>query len=600
MISFLSDFHFLRPWFLLLAIFPVLLYAFYGSASENQTSWRKVIDARLLNFLLIKNSAYQRKFYTLIAFIGLLLSTFILAGPSWEKKEIPSLQKQNPVIVILNLSSDMNETDLKPNRLERAKYKINDFLSLLKSTQTSLEVYTDEPYVIAPLTEDAAIIQNLLPKISFDIMPSNGDRLDRAIEMGVSRLHQAQFKQGSLVVFAPDVGQKFNLAIEAAKKSAQAGIDVNIINTSATSNDKLEMVASSGSGIYKNLQSDDNELKQIAEHINQRTAPIQESNNSSLQWLDSGWSLLLIPLICCLLLFRKGIVCLIFIMGISEAQAGFFTNANQDALNYFQQQDYQASAEKFNNINWKAASLYRLGQYSEAYKYYSQDNSADGLYNQGNALAKSGKIKEAISKYEEVLKINPNHDDAKFNLEYLKQQQQNQSSDQNNNSDKNNQDSQNQDQNQNQNQDQDQNQDQNNNSSGDNDENQEQSPSQKQQSQSASSEENSDDNNQSENNPSQSDEIDSNSDNNDSSDNPRDNTSSQSSRDTDYLDEDQTSPQGNPSSSAQMEAEEGDDENYDEKVQAKTQRYREIPEDVGGLLRAFIHQEYQKNRYNEK
>ena len=41
-------------------------------------------------------------------------------------------------------------------------------------------------------------------------------------------------------------------------------------------------------------------------------------------------------------------------------------------------------------------------------------------------------------------------------------------------------------------------------------------------------------------------------------------------------------------------------EDYDEKVQAKMQRYRDIPEDPGGLLRAFIAREYQKNRYNEE
>ena len=45
---------------------------------------------------------------------------------------------------------------------------------------------------------------------------------------------------------------------------------------------------------------------------------------------------------------------------------------------------------------------------------------------------------------------------------------------------------------------------------------------------------------------------------------------------------------------------EGDEqEQYDEKMQAKARQYREIPEDPGGLLKAFIYQEYSQNRYNE-
>ena len=36
-----------------------------------------------------------------------------------------------------------------------------------------------------------------------------------------------------------------------------------------------------------------------------------------------------------------------------------------------------------------------------------------------------------------------------------------------------------------------------------------------------------------------------------------------------------------------------------EKIRAREQRFREIPEDKGGLLRAFIYKEYQKQRYKD-
>ena len=47
------------------------------------------------------------------------------------------------------------------------------------------------------------------------------------------------------------------------------------------------------------------------------------------------------------------------------------------------------------------------------------------------------------------------------------------------------------------------------------------------------------------------------------------------------------------------QADNSDAPKSDEKAQAKEQQYREIPEDVGGLLRAFIYKEYMKNRYGE-
>ena len=39
---------------------------------------------------------------------------------------------------------------------------------------------------------------------------------------------------------------------------------------------------------------------------------------------------------------------------------------------------------------------------------------------------------------------------------------------------------------------------------------------------------------------------------------------------------------------------------FDEQTQAREMTYRNIPEDTGGLLRAFILKEYNKNRYGDK
>ena len=42
------------------------------------------------------------------------------------------------------------------------------------------------------------------------------------------------------------------------------------------------------------------------------------------------------------------------------------------------------------------------------------------------------------------------------------------------------------------------------------------------------------------------------------------------------------------------------DVNDSEKIRARVQKFRDIPEDNGGLLRALIAKEYSKNRYRDK
>lgn len=597
--EFVSNFHFLRPWLLLLLLLPIVFYKFYFSQSALASSWRNVIDKKLLKFLLIKGSNLQRKLFVHLVLIAMLVSVFIMAGPTWQKLEIPAMQNKNPVVIILNLSSDMQETDLKPNRLSRAKYKITDFLNMLKTTQTSLEVYTNEPYIIAPFSEDTAIVKNLLEKVDFDIMPSNGDRLDRALNLALTRLQSAGYTNGNLILFAADVGQKFDLAVEQAKLIAASDINLHIIAVNTQYNEKLDMVAKAAKGTYWNIQSDDAKIAALADVINKNNSQVEQGKNSTLQWLDMGWCFVIIPLLCCLMLFRKGIFIWVLLLSYSQAYAGFFTNSDQDGKQMFDEQNYLQASQNFANSDWKAASFYRMGDYAKAYQYYMQNNSIEGLYNQGNALAKSGKIKEAITKYEEVLKQNPNHEDAKFNLEYLKQQ---------------NQSSQNQQNNQNQDQNQDKQQNENQSSSSDSADNSQNSQNDNQanaDNNQSSEDKNQNNQNQSQGNDNSQAENQSDSSNqegnqqnqasaNQNSDDNQNKSSNQQNDEADFLNENNTDKQGKQSSSAQMEAQEEQSEDYDEEAQARIQRYREIPEDVGGLLRSFILQEYNKNRYNEK
>ena len=195
MTEFLNNFHFLRPWFLVLLIVPFFVYRHFFSSLKNVSAWENVCDKKLLNFLLIRGSSQQRSFIGYLAIIGLIGAVLALSGPTWQKKNMPSFAPENPVMLLLNLSSDMENTDITPNRLARAKYGISDLVKELK-TQTGLIVYSDEPFLISPITEDNNIIINLLPAIGRDIMPENGDKLNRAIDMANLREFIDSLPQG--------------------------------------------------------------------------------------------------------------------------------------------------------------------------------------------------------------------------------------------------------------------------------------------------------------------------------------------------------------------------------------------------------------------
>lgn len=648
--SVLQDFHFLRPYLLIGLIFSGILLRILWKDERIQSSWAKVCDENLLNYLLIKGENKQRRIPYILAVIISFVLTLAAAGPSWEKKDNPALSADNPMMIMLNLSSDMWIKDVSPSRIVRAKYIIKDLLDDLQTTETGFLVYTREPFMITPMTEDTKLVANLLPNVDSSIMPENGDRLDRAIEMAVKRLHEAGYEKGNLVILTADVGERFDAALDSARQAGTEGFDVNIIKVSDSENDKLRMIAEKGKGLYLNYNE---KLSPLTTKINDLMhKALKQSRNMQSVWEDGGYSLLWLPAILLLYYFRKGVLAILFLLILTNsAQAGLFLNNNQEGLKYFENGEYAKATDKFEDKQWKGAAAYKSGDYETALAAFSVSDDITALYNQGNALAKAGKIDEAIKKYEQVLEADANFEDARFNLEYLKKQQQNQQQQQDKQKQQNQQQQNNQQQNQ-QGQNQQQAQDNQNDAeqsqnSEEQKQNSEQQQGENQQQKEQQSESRQQQQQQQQAKPQG--EQDAQQKQQQSQQQQKENKNSaqqqvqgeqkqapsteqkQEQKDGDSGSsgqEKRSSPQGNSGKSDQQPNAEADAERQayfgredpkgeqeaevlqaqmgersaeeNEKIRARLQKLREIPEDKDGLLKAFIEKEYKMNRYQNE
>ena len=111
--------------------------------------------------------------------------------------------------------------------------------------------------------------------------------------------------------------------------------------------------------------------------------------------------------------------------GLNQYQEGLFPEAEK---NFAKARSNRPEDRRLDyNLG---SSYYKQGKYEEALQDYTQSALDDSypqlkknsLYNAGNALFKMGKLKEAEKTYKNVLALDPSDMDAKFNLEFVREQ----------------------------------------------------------------------------------------------------------------------------------------------------------------------------------
>ncbi|WP_455366372.1 VWA domain-containing protein [Kaarinaea lacus] len=481
----LSNFHFLRPYWLLGIIPLVWVSWLYARRRLKAGSWSRVCDDRLLPFILIGQQQQVSSWRTFALFLCGLLLIIALAGPAWIKLPQPVFRSQAALVIALDLSRSMDVADIKPSRLARARHKILDILGKRQEGQTALIVYAAEPFVVTPLTEDTNTVATLVKDLTTDLMPYQGSYPHKALRKAVELFKQASIVNGQvlLVTDGVDVAE----VDDAVNELTDSGYHLSVLGIGTQQGapiadrgggfvkdasgsivmaqldeQRLRQIALEGGGIYRKITATDQDINDLLN----RMAPsrLQDDftdNNDALklqsdQWREEGPWLVLLLLPFAALVFRRGYLAVLLIILLPVPQSGYaldwsslWKNQDQQAAAALDQGDAKTAAELFNDPEWKAAASYRAGDYQQAIESLDGMQHADALYNKGNALAKAGDLQQAIDTYNQALEKNPEHEDARYNrdliqhfLEQQKQQQQNNNQSQNNENDQQNQQSQ--------------------------------------------------------------------------------------------------------------------------------------------------------------
>jgi len=445
-----ADFHFLRPMWLSLFIPLIVFLVWFARRRFERRRWQGIVDPVLMPHVLVGSGVRERRRIAVLFALGGTLLIAALAGPVWQRLPQPVFRSRDALVIALDLSLSMDVEDLKPSRLARARFKISDILNGRKEGETALIAYAADAYVISPLTTDSHTISAQLPALATRLMPAQGSRADRALRKAAALLKQAGAGEGDilLVTDGVDSAQTGTVVRELARKGLRISVlavgtdaggpipgpdgfvkraDGSIVIARLDARG-LEEVARRGGGRFHRLSADSSDIDSLAAVVAKRHPDSSERTRlNSDTWREEGpWLLLpLLPLAA--LVFRRGVLAVWLLVWLVPFQpvhafawADLWSRPDQRASRLFAAGDPAAAARLFADPAWKGAAAYRAGRYADALAALKGLDETEAIFNRGNTLARLGRLDEAIAAYDEVLRRDPGHRDARYNRGLLR------------------------------------------------------------------------------------------------------------------------------------------------------------------------------------
>ncbi len=299
----MTDFHFLRQYWLLSCIPVVVIWLRYRKQMSHESPFKKIIDPHLLEHLLVDQTEKKRGIPLNVLFVLLILSIIALCGPTFRQEASPFAGDDAGLMVLMKLSKSMSSKDLQPSRLERAKQKLRDLLELRSGKSTGLIVYSGSSHLVMPLTNDAQVITSMIEDLTPELMPREGDELTGAIKLGEKMINQSG-QPGSILVMADSVRvdhlselEKINTSIPFqfySFKPIGSNVDSGLLQASKYFNTHPVEVS-----------LDETDVESVSQRAQTSITQIRDREKGE-RWCDDGYWLVALIASCFLLWFRKG------------------------------------------------------------------------------------------------------------------------------------------------------------------------------------------------------------------------------------------------------------------------------------------------------
>jgi Ca-activated chloride channel family protein len=461
---------------------PLFLMAYLYGWRKRRQILERFAGHRTLAALAPAGVAARRRWRAVLVLTAGLLVVIALAGPQygfqWQEIERRGID----LVIALDCSRSMLATDIQPSRLDRAKRKIYDLLTLLQGDRVGLVAFSGTAFLQCPLTIDYPAFNLFLDVLSPDYLPVGGSDLVAALDTAAEAFDPQSTAEKAIILITDGEHTGDRDPLEAARRMAAADIKVfcigvgsgdgvplpdthggftkdgsgQIVLSRLDENMLTRMALATGGGYVRSVAGDIDLETIYVQQIRARMESTTIESGRQRIWADRfQWPLALAIALLVIAgwmpLDKKALTTLLLFLAIPVTPPGAMAGPLQQGYEAYEKGAYDQALQRFIDGQLKdpdnpsilyniGNAYYKAGNFAAAQEHYAQaltkappDLKPKLHYNMGNGAYRQGRLEAAVDHYSAALQLSPDDSQAKENLAFVKKrlQQQQQQNDRN-------------------------------------------------------------------------------------------------------------------------------------------------------------------------
>lgn len=254
------------PYHLFLLLIPFLLSWFFLWVNRrSRADLENLVDKGLIPKVVDLSGRMVRRRQAILRLFALVFLILALSGPRWGYRWQEAKHYGLEIIFAVDTSNSMLATDIKPNRLEKVKLDLKDFLRIIRDDKVGLIAFSGAGFLQCPLTIDYNAFSSTLDAINTGIIPRGGTAIGEAIAVA-RKAFQAGDAGEKILIIITDGENHEGDPVAQAREAAKEGITIHTIGIGSPEGELIIIRDQFGNSAYLK----DNQGNVVKSALNER------------------------------------------------------------------------------------------------------------------------------------------------------------------------------------------------------------------------------------------------------------------------------------------------------------------------------------------